>query len=256
MTWTEVKEAIDRGVAAIVPLGSVEEHGPHAPMGDFAIINEIAGRAGAASGDLVVPTMPFGYSEYFRMYPGTMTVRADTLVAVIEDIVDCLVRHKLRHIVLFNGHGGNTPILEVLTRKLRRAHGLLIPTLSPLQILQAPALIKQLYGEGFVLGHGGEPMGSVYMAVAPGTVKMDRAGDFGRKPVLGMPSDGLGAINFKGVRVAIPLDMDEVTPPTGSLGDPRPASAEKGRALIDHAVNVCADFMKWFRSTDPRVEPR
>jgi creatinine amidohydrolase len=255
MTWTEVREAVATGVAAIVPLGSIEEHGPHAPMGDYAIIHEIAGRTGEATGDLVVPTMPFGFSEYFRHYAGTITVRAETLAAVIEDTVDCLIRHGLRHIAIFNGHAGNLPIIEVLSRRLRRTHGLIIPTISPLQIMQAPALIKELYGEGMVLGHGGEPIGSVMMALAPGKVRMERVGEFGRRTFLGMPTDGLGAINFKGVRVAVPLDMREVTPETGSLSDPAKASADKGRKMLEYSTNACIDFMRWFRTTDPRVSP-
>lgn len=253
MTWTEVREAIARGTAAIIPLGSIEEHGPHSPMGDYMAIHEIAGRTGEATGDLVVPTMPFGYSEYFRHYPGTITMRPETLSAVVEDTVDCLLRHGLRHIVIFNGHAGNMPILEVLTRKIRRARGTLIPIISPLQIMQAPALIKELYGEGMVLGHGGEPIGSLMMVLAPGKVRMERIGAFGRKPFMGMPTDGLGAITFKGVRVALPLDMREVTPETGSLGDPSKASAERGRALLDYAVNFCVEFMAWFHTTDPKV---
>ncbi|MGH2406323.1 MAG: creatininase family protein [bacterium] len=255
LSWTAVQEAIKGGAAAIIPLGSIEEHGPHAPMGDYMAIHDIAGRTGEATGDLVIPTMPFGFSEYFRHYPGTITLRHDTLRAVVEDIVDCLVRHGLRHIAIFNGHAGNMPILELLTREIRRTRGLLIPTLSPLQIMQAPALIKEVYGPEVQLGHGGEPMGSLMMVLAPGRVRMERAGAFGRKHVLGMPTDGLGGIVYKGVRVALPLDMREVTPETGSLSDPSKASPERGKALLDYAVNFCVDFMRWFRTTDPRVAP-
>jgi len=253
MTWTEVREAVERGNAALVPLGSIEEHGPHSPMGDYMIIHDITGRTGEATGDLVVPTMPFGYSEYFRHYPGTITLRPETLAAVVEDTIDCLLRHGLRHIVIFNGHAGNMPILEVLMRKIRRARGLMIPIVSPLQVMQAPALIKELYGDGMVLAHGGEPVGSVMMALAPQAVRMERVGAFGRRQVLGMPTDGLGAITFKGVRVALPLDMRDVTPETGSLSDPSKASADRGRAMLDYAVKFCVDFVRWFRTTDPRV---
>jgi creatinine amidohydrolase len=253
MPWTEVREAIQRGAAALVPLGSIEEHGPHSPMGDYMAIHDITGRTGEATNDLVVPTMPFGYSEYFRHYPGTITLRAETLTAVVEDTVDCLVGHGLRHIVIFNGHAGNMPILEVLMRKIRRTRGLLVPIISPLQIMQAPALIKELYGEGMVLEHGGEPMGSLMMALAPGKVQMHRVGAFGRGTFLGMPTSGLGGIMFKGVRVVVPIDMREVTPETGSLADPSKASAERGRALLDYAVKFCVDFVKWFRTTDPKV---
>lgn len=143
MSWTAVDEVVRTGASAIIPLGSIEEHGPHSPMGDYAAIDAISGRTGEVTGDLVVPTMPFGYSEYFRHYPGTITVRAETLAPVVEDIIDCPLRHGLRRIVIFNGHAGNAPILELFTRRIRRERGLLIPSVSPLQVIQNPELVKQ-----------------------------------------------------------------------------------------------------------------
>jgi len=251
MSWTAVDEAVRTGVSAIIPLGSIEEHGPHAPMGDYAAIDAIAGRTGELSGDLVVPTMPFGYSEYFRHYPGTITLRPETLAAVVEDTVNCLLGHGLRRIVIFNGHAGNAPILELLTRRIRRERGLLIPSVSPLQVIQNPDFVKQVYGDSIQLGHGGEPMGSLMMVLQPGKVKMERVGAFGRKQVLGMPTDGLGGLIFRGVRVAVPLDMRDVTPETGSLSDPSGAREVRGRAMLDYAVRFCVEFMQWFRTVDP-----
>ncbi|SRR5579871_112215 len=255
VSWTAAQTAIADQRSAILPLGSIEEHGPHAPMGDYMIIDAIARRTAEATGDIVVPTIPFGYSEYFRHYAGTITLRPETLDAVVSDTIDCLVRHRLRRIVIFNGHAGNGPILEPLTRRVRRQIGLLIPTVSPLQVIQNPALIKQVYGDNVQLGHGGEPVGSLMMALRSELVHLDRAGAFGRKQILGMPSDGLGAILFRNVRVALPLDMRDVTPETGSLSDPSLASAERGETLIKYAVEFCAEFMRWFRTVDPWVEP-
>jgi creatinine amidohydrolase len=253
MSWTQVREAASTGLSTIVPLGSIEEHGPHAPMGDYVVIDNIAGRTGEQTGDLVVPTLPFGYSEYFRMYPGTITLRPETLSAVVEDTLDCLLKHDVSKIVIFNGHAGNMPILELLIRKFRRERGLVIPVISPLQIMQAPALVKELYGEGMTMGHGGEPMGSIFMALAPGKVDLGRGGEFGRAQVFGMPTEGLGVINVNGVRASVALDMTDVTPSTGSLSDPSLASAEKGQRFLDYAVEKCVEFMTWFRGVDPKL---
>lgn len=252
-SWTDARTAFAEGRTTIVPLGSIEEHGPHAPMGDYLIIDAIAGRTAEATGDIVVPTIPFGYSEYFRHYPGTITLRPETLDAVVTDTIDCLVRHGARRIVIFNGHAGNGPILELLARRVRRRIGLLIPTVSPLQVIQNPALIKEVYGDRVQLGHGGEPVGSLMMALRPELVHLDRAGAFGRTQVLGLPTDGLGAILFRGVRVSLPLDMRDVTPETGSLSDPSLASPKRGEALLDYAVEFCAEFMRWFRTVDPWI---
>jgi creatinine amidohydrolase len=254
ISWTQAKTAFDQGASAIIPLGSIEEHGPHVPMGDYVVIDEIARRAAEASGDLVVPTMPFGYSEYFRHYPGTITLRPETLTNVVDDTIGCLIQHGARRIVIFNGHAGNSPILELLARRVRRRIGLLIPIVSPLQVIQNPTLIARVYGEGVQLGHGGEPMGSIMMALRPGSVHMERAADFGRRPVLGLPTDGLGAIVFRQARVFLPLDMQDITPESGSLSDPSLATPERGRALLDFAVEYCAEFMRWFRTADPWQE--
>ena len=92
------------------------------------------------------------------------------------------------------------------------------------------------------------------MALQPGRVHMEGAGSFGRKQIWGILTDGLGAILFRGVRVALPLDMGDVTPETGSLADPSAASAERGRALLDYAVKFCIGFMRWFRTVNPQID--
>ena len=257
MTWTEVREAVGRGVTAVVPLGSIEEHGPHAPMGDYIIVDEIAARATDVTGDVVAPLLPYGYSEYFRNYPGTITLRASTLEAVLHDVIDSLLHHGFPRIAIFNGHAGNAGIVDVVTRRVRREHGLLIPSIAPLQLMQAPDVVARVYGSAVELGHGGEPVGSLMMHLRPERVRMDRAGAWGRRRVFGCPTDPgahLSAIRVEGIRIAIPLDMEDVAPPeTGSLSDPGLGTPERGRALFEHAVESCAKFLRWFRSVDPHL---
>ena len=253
MPWTEVREAIARGVTAVMPLGSIEEPGPHCPGGDYMIVDEIAARAAEISGDVVTPTLPFGYSEYFRNYPGTITLRSETLAAVLTDTIDSLLLHKFPRIVIINGHAGNTGTVELVQRRYRRSQGLVIPSIAPFQMIQAPDVVARIYGGKVELGHGGEPIGSLMMYLRPERVQLQRAGAFGRRTVFGCPTDGLGAITVNGVRAAVPLDMEDVTPPTGSLSDPTLGSAERGRRLFEHAVQACAGFLKWYRTVDPRL---
>lgn len=253
MSWIEARDAIAGGASAIIPLGSIEEHGPHAPMGDYMIIDHIAKHAAEATGDLVAPTLSFGYSEYFRNYPGTLTLRPETLSGVIEDVIEGLLRHDVKRIAIFNGHHGNHPIIELLTRKIRRERGLTIPTISPLRFMMHPKIVSEVYPEGVSLGHGGEPVGSVMMVLAPGKVNLDRAGAFGREKVFGLPPDGLGAIDLNGIQVTLPLDMGDVTPDTGSMSDPRPATAERGTRLLEYAVERSIEFLRWFKTIDPQM---
>lgn len=253
MTWTEVREAIEAGATAVVPIGSIEEHGPHSPMGDYIVTDEIAARSTDLSGDVMVPMMPFGYSEYFRNYPGTITLREATLDAVLTDTLTCLLDQGFPRVVIFNGHNGNTGIVELVTRRFRRTRGVVIPSLAPLGLIQEPELIERVYGARVNLGHGGEPLGSLMMYLRPGRVQMERAGAWGRREVFGCPTEGLGAIRVGKLRVAVPLDMEDITPPTGSLSDPLLASAECGKQLLEYAVDACAEFLRWFRGVDPHL---
>lgn len=254
MSWRQVEASVRQGAAAIFPMGSTEEHGPHAPMGDYLEAEEIAVRVARHTGDLVFPCLPFGYSEYFRHYPGTVTLQHDTLFRVVEDVVTCLIDHGFKHIVLFNGHKGNGPTLGHLIRKIRREHGLLVPVVSSLGSALTPEFTRQLYGDAGT-GHGGEPMGSIWMYLFPGTVDLTLAEEWGCKVFYGLQPVGLSGVDFEGTEVSLALNMEDITPPSGSLGDPLLASAEKGERIVQRAVEGLVRFMSWFKGINPCVEP-
>src|SRR5512147_434334 len=120
MSWRQVQAAIQQGAAAFFPMGSTEEHGPHAPMGDYMAAEEIALRVACQTGDLVFPPLPFSYSEYFRHFPGTITLSTRLLYKFVDEVVDCLLGSGFKHVVLVNGHKGNGPTLLTLVRDIRR----------------------------------------------------------------------------------------------------------------------------------------
>lgn len=252
LSWREVEAAIARGAAALFPMGSTEEHGPQSPTGDYLVAEEIAVRVARQTGDLVFPVLPFSYSEYFRHYPGTITLRSETLSQVVKEVVECLIAHGFRHIVLVNGHKGNEPTLGHLIRDIRRQHGLLVPIVSPLGFAMSPEFTRELYGD-VKTGHGGEPMGSIASYLFPGRVDLARAEAWETKPFLGLPPTGLSGVSFDGTEVGFPIDMEDLTPPSGSLTDPSLASPERGERIVERSVSRIADFVRWFKSVDPRV---
>jgi len=252
MSWREVEAAVRAGKAAIFPIGSTEEHGPHSPTGDYMVTDEIAARVASQTGDVVFPCLPFGYSEYFRHYPGTITLQHDTLFRLLEDVISGLISHGFRHIVLFNGHGGNQPIVSVLLRKIRRDHGLLVPAVSPLGFAK-PEFKREVYA-GAKVEHGGAGMAAYMMYLRPGTVDLSLAEDWGKKDFHGLPAD-LSGVVFDGSQVSLSLNMEDITPPSGSLSDPRLATAERGERIIQHTVERLVRFMQWFKGIDPRIQP-
>ena len=254
LTWRKIEEARDRGAAVLVPMGSSEEHGPHAPTGDYLITDMVAEQVAQATGDLMTPTIPFSYSEYFRHYPGTVTVQASTLQALLRDVVYGLLDQGFRHVILFNGHTGNGPILQPLLREFRRERGVIIPAVNTLGFAQTPALMKELYGDNRI-GHGGEPVGSMMSYVRPELVDLAQAEDWGSGPFLGHPAANLSGVTFEGRQVMMAINMVDITPPSGSLSDPLLASKERGERMITNAIEGLTSFVQWFKTVDPTVAP-
>ncbi len=254
MSWREVDQAIKNGAAALVSMGSTEEHGPHAPTGDYMIAEKITERVAQITGDVMTPTIPFSYSEYFRHYPGTVTVRPETLTMIVQDTVYCLLDQGFRHVILFNGHKGNEPILMTLIRQIRRERGVLVPIVAPIGFGLTPAMQRELYGDN-PIGHGAEPIGSMVSYLRPDLINLDRAEEGESKDYFGLPINGLNSVMFEGRAVNFAINMEEVTPPSGSLSDPRLASHERGRRIVENSIEGLASFVTWFKSIDPTVEP-
>jgi creatinine amidohydrolase len=107
-TWPEVEHYLDRSVGIIVPIGSVEQHGPNGLIGTDHLCAEVVAKGvGDATGAAVAPTLAYGMSQHHLRFPGSATLRPSTLMLVVRDVVQSLAVHGFRRFFFINGHGGN-----------------------------------------------------------------------------------------------------------------------------------------------------
>src|SRR5436305_1854151 len=126
----QVASALSARSVLIQPVGAVEQHGPHLPLStDLLIATEIAEQVVAARGDeldlWLLPPLAYTKSNEHAWSAGTIWLRPQTLLAVLDDLGRCLATLPTKRLAFLNGHGGNTQLLAVANRELRLAHGLM-----------------------------------------------------------------------------------------------------------------------------------
>lgn len=241
MTSPEFKEALRTVEAAIIPTGANEQHGPHLALNTdianaYAMALRIAERLHPRV--VVVPPLPFGISPHHMAFPGTITLRPPTFLAVLEDVMSSMKEHGLRNFFVINGHGGNLPSLEQQTLTARRDLGvnLAFAKIWPSRDVMA----KYAATESF--GHACDMEVSWSLYLVPAIVRKDKLARGAYKRPL---------YRHTGTVVTIDKDITKRSD-NGALGDATKASAETGKALIDPIVQACVEFLEDFMKYNRR----
>ena len=251
----EAREIYAENPVILLPMGSHEDQGPHAPMGDYLLAEKIAELAairatGRGVRTLVAPVLPFGGADWFGPMVGGIAISQATLTAVIADMVDSLHRNGLTRLIVINGHGGNVGPISDVARELYQREQIVLPSLYLWRI--AYQLLPEIVGAekaAAVAGHGADPLTSLGLHLFPELIRRDLipAGQpLKRDPVLELPFTGLGTASFEGAEVAMPNEYDEVYNLGVAKGDPKLCSAETGAALTEKLTEICARFAAHF----------
>ncbi|MGU3399932.1 creatininase family protein [Brucellaceae bacterium D45D] len=254
MSWAEFRERLADKPVILITLGSQEEQGPHAPMGDYMLVERLAELIAEKSGAIAAPPLPFGYADFFRTVPGGIQLRPETFTAILEDMLCSLLDHGLERILIFNGHTTNGPLIEQVVRKIKREKGIMIPSLNVWRTLP-PEIWRKAHGDNApkARGHGADPLTSIYMHLFPELMRHDLITVPQRKSILGLKTANVRAVEFEGSEVNMPLDITDVTDNGISAGDPALSSAETGRIMVEWLVDYTSRLVSHLRQNSPRV---
>jgi creatinine amidohydrolase len=241
MTSPDVGAALKKGfTTAIFAVGSNEQHGPCLPLSTDTVLGDALAEAVAKNlgKALKAPTVNVGCSEHHMRFPGTITLRSETLQNVVRDYVDSLAKHGFKRIVVLPSHGGNFEPLAEIAGELGDSHpGVKVVVYHDLQAF-AGIMMKTGVGLGVSPeasgAHAGESEVSMMMHIAGGLVKKSMipgsrgyVGKFDEEVTRRIFAEGIGALS-----------------PIGVLGDARDASAEHGRAYVEDLAEAIAEYVE------------
>lgn len=239
MTWPEVKTRLPRVRLAILPTGSMEQHGPHLTFEtDTAIATELARRLALQHYPhvLVAPPLPVGMSNHHMNFPGTITWRHDTFMACLEDTILALSEHGIQRFLVLNGHGGNRAAISVLASQLRYENDLMVAGCTWFELVRE-ACHKFIPRRRV---HADEIETAMGLYLAPRVVRTT-ALTKGRAHPDPYPFTDPGA----GGGFDVPYRWEELTP-NGAYGDARRATAAMGEELTNAFLQRAGEFIESF----------
>ena len=247
----QLRDLAKQDAIVILPVASLEQHGPHLPVEVDSMLGEtVAARTAekvAARGQAVVvlPVLWTGLSEHHMSFGGTVTLDNATFAPLVEGVVRSVLRHGFRRIVLLNAHGGNENALRAITDDLTPKLGVPIVQFT-YWYAAAVAIAKILETQGG-LQHACEAETSMMMAVRPDLVAEDRI-PLAKSNAKATRGYGGGAF-IAGARSA-------AGPRSGVIGNPEAATPEKGERLFDAISSAVADKLCdriWILSRRPAL---
>jgi creatinine amidohydrolase len=251
LTSEEARQFLNDDAVILLPMGSLEDQGTHAPMGDYLAAEAVAldiARAARAEGipTFIAPVIPFGGADYFGSSHGGIAVSQSTLVALLDDMFASLARHGLTKLLVINGHGGNVGAINDVSLKWRQTNGMFVASMYLWQI--SYEILKEILGPEAAAkssGHGGDPLTSVGLHYYPDILRMDLAKSPPKdQKAMGVDVAGFAALKYAGARLQAPIEAMETAPHGVWGGDPVFCSAETGAALTERLVKIGSGFIR------------
>ena len=246
LTVDEFAQAREKcGGVCVVPIGCLEKHGNHLPLGtDILSAREVATRAAEQEEVMIFPFLPFGGVCEVKHCLGTVALSMKLLLQMLEELCDELSRNGFKKILFLNGHGGNAPLLNAFIRsRLERPHDYAVYTANYFQLTnEQRAEFEKLNGEPIrIEGHACIYETSTVMAFAPELVKMEALSDNGK------PLHRLDEFIDLDIGSSVGWYADY---PHQFAGEPEHSTPEKGAYLMECYVERTRKIFRAVKNTD------
>ena len=243
--------ALDRErLIAVLPVSAIEQHGPHLPLSvDTTIVEGVVDRVISQLPDdlpaVFLPTQRIGKSNEHARYPGTLTLSLQTLVNLWMEIGDCVAAAGVRKMVIFNSHGGQGMVGDIVARDLRVKHDMLVVATNTYSFGTPPGMFSAAETQHGI--HGGDKETSVVLALRPDLVDMTKARNFRSSAERLVSETRHLSIN---ARAKVGWQIQDLNP-EGACGDASLATAEKGDAVLAHVATQFIEMLRDLDNTSP-----
>jgi creatinine amidohydrolase len=224
LTAADLAAKAQAGAIVVLPVASMEQHGPHLPVGVDTILSEAVCQAAAETiagntAVVVAPTLWCGMAEHHMAFGGTFTFDIPTYRSVLQCFLKSIERHGFRRVLIVNGHGGNIAALSAFLPDIARDIGLQVRVTTYFE--QARAALAEVLEDQDGVHHACEAETSMMMVAAPDSVRREKLAEaYGPAHSSAPPA---GVARYRSFR--------DITP-SGVIGDARRASVEKGEKLM------------------------
>jgi creatinine amidohydrolase len=247
LSWQEAAGLDAERTVAVIPVAALEQHGPHLPLDTdtflvTSVVEAAAQLAGTRGPVLVPPTIFAGSSEHHMAFAGTISLRPETLAAVVRDVCLSLARHGFRRLLIVNGHGGNRALLAAAVQSIGAQAPVSIATLD-YWTLAAEAVTDLRESPPGGMAHACEFETSLMLHLRPESVRTELIAREIPDPRFSLERLDL----FERAPLTVHWKTDDLSS-SGVLGAPDLATAEKGRVFFEACVAGLADLIEELRT--------
>jgi creatinine amidohydrolase len=244
MTTADFAELDHERVVAVLPVGAIEQHGPHLPVSvDTAIVNGIVRRIIELLPDdlpiMFLPTMPIGKSDEHIAFPGTLTLSADTLIRLWTEIGESVARSGIRKLALLNSHGGQPQIMDIVARDLRVRLKMFVISVSYWAVGMPEGLFppaEHMHGI-----HGGSSETSLMLHLRPELVRNEERRDFVSESIA--IANRYKYLRPEGAGVSFGWQTQDLNE-HGACGNALDADAQRGQRIIEHVAPRIVELLR------------